>query len=109
MSLTAQEQKAVQAFKESLQKYCGKNLMELRLFGSRARGEGHEESDVDILVLLQNASSKDRNFIYGLPADIFLEYEINVSPLVMSQEKFQELKDRERLLAKEIERDGVKL
>jgi len=109
VSLTLQERKAVDAFKERVQKDFGSQLRDLRLFGSRARQEGNEESDLDVLVLLDSAPTVVRGKIFEIASDIFLEYEIDISPLVMSQEHFEDMKRRERLLPQEIERDGVPL
>ena len=55
--LTLQEQCALAHFKKSLQLLLVDNLLSLRLFGSRARGEGAADSDLDVLLVLQE---KDR-------------------------------------------------
>lgn len=109
LRLTLQEKKAIDAFKGRVQKAFGSRLRDLKLFGSRAREEGDEESDLDVLVLLDFAPTAVRGKIFEIAADIFLEYEIDISPLVMSQEHFEDMKRRERLLPQEIERDGVSL
>ena len=82
------------------------NAAEFRLFGSRARGEGDEASDVDLLVLLDEAPTSLRGKIFEIAADLFLEFEIDISPLVMSRRHFEDMSRRERLLPQEIERDG---
>lgn len=107
--LTPQEEKAVREFKKRLQTLLGPDLLNFRLFGSRARREGNEGSDVDLLILAREAPVKLRGQIFEIAADIFLEYEVNLSPLVMSQQHYEDMKHRERLLAKEIERDGIPL
>lgn len=108
-SLTPQEERAVQAFKKRVLDFLGPQVVSFSLFGSRARGEGDEESDVDILVLLKEAPTKTRGHIFEIAADILVEYEIDISPLVMGQKQFEEMKKRERLLPQEIERDGIPL
>lgn len=108
-SLSPQEDRAVQAFKRRVLDFLGAQVISFSLFGSRARGEGGEESDVDILILLKEAPTKIRGRIFELAADILLELEIDISPLVMSQKQFEEMKKRERLLPQEIERDGIPL
>ena len=108
-SLTPQEEKAVLAFKDRLLKEFGDRVVDLRLFGSRARGEGDEESDLDLLVLLKDDAAPRRSRIFEIAADILLEHEIDVSPLAMTEGHFEELKRRERLLPQEIERDGQRV
>lgn len=107
--LTPLEEKAIAEFKKKVQKQVGSGLMQLRLFGSRARGEGHEDSDLDILVLLKEASTAVRASLFEIAADILLEFEVDISPLVMSQEHFEDMKRRERLLPLEIEREGQRI
>jgi len=104
--LTPQEKKAVLEFKRRVFAAIPARIVELRLFGSRARGEGSEESDIDILVLLKKESRVDRDRVFEIAADCLLEYEIDISPLVMSLDHFEDMKKRERLLPQEIERDG---
>lgn len=105
--LSGQEQKALQDFKKRVLKEFGDQVLHFRLFGSRARGEGNEESDVDILVLMKEAPTKIRGRVFEIAADILLNYEIDISPLVMSQKQFEEMKSRERLLPMEIEKEGI--
>lgn len=107
--LTDQEKSAVESFKQSLVKEFGTEVIRVRLFGSRARGEGNEDSDLDILVLLKKESRSAKDRIFEISSDILLEYEIDISPLVMSEEHFESMKKRERRLPKDIEKEGVDL
>lgn len=104
--LTPQEKKAVNKFKKQVLQTLGQEVISFLLFGSRARGEGTEDSDVDILVLLKKWDRQDHDKVIDIASDLFLEFEINISPLVMSQVQFQELNERELLLAREIKADG---
>lgn len=89
-------------------RFSGK-IVSLRLFGSRARGEGNEDSDIDILVLLKKSDLKTKNSIWDIANDIFLDTWINISPLVMSELDFRNLSDHERQIAKDIKNEGVLL
>lgn len=108
-SLTPQEERVITKFKARVKEALGKSLVSFTLFGSRARGEGDEESDVDILVLIKKLNNRDRKMVIGIASDLFLETEIEISPSVLSQDQFEKLKQRERLIAFEIERDGIPL
>lgn len=104
--LTEQEKKALFKFKKQVLEALGDQILSFTLFGSRARGEGDEDSDVDVLVLLKERTASSRRQILDIASDLFLEYEIAISPLVMSLNQFENLKNRERLLAIDIEREG---
>jgi predicted nucleotidyltransferase len=51
--LAPNEEQALEGFKEALHVLLGSDLVSLRLFGSRARGEGTPESDLDVLVIIK--------------------------------------------------------
>ena len=79
------------------------------MFGSKARGDNHPESDLDILVLIENLTYKDKRWVITCGADVSLEFMVEISPLCMDVEKYLELKNRERRLALDIEAEGITL
>ena len=52
------------------------------LFGSVARGEAKEDSDIDILVVIKKKNVKDMKEIYGIAFEVSMEYLLDVSPKV---------------------------
>lgn len=54
------------------------------LFGSRARGEGRDDSDLDVLVELAGLGREDRGAALDLAADVGLEHGVVLSALVIS-------------------------
>lgn len=107
--LSAHEWRAVQAFQARVRLLLQNDLKDVLLFGSRARGDADEHSDIDLLVLVADAPASIRGKVYDLSADILLEFDVDLSPLVMSEAQFADMKARERLLIQEIERDGIAL
>lgn len=105
--LSPQEQKALLQFRGELQKICGPKGWELKIFGSRARQEGNEESDVDVLVVLSKYGESLKIKIWDAAYYIFSDTDILISPLVLSSEQYERLKKSERRIAIEIERDGI--
>lgn len=107
--LSPTEENILKEFKEKLYSRFGKRVMGIRLFGSRARGEGDEESDLDVLVLLKDLNRTEKSQILDWACDLWLEHGTILSPLVMDENHFKMLQERERLLAKEIETEGIAL
>lgn len=105
--LSAQEQAAVRQFKAAVEEICGPANCALRCFGSRARHEGHEDSDVDILVLIPTEDLHKKTRIWDAAYAVFSETDVLLSPLVLSRHQYESLKARERLIAQDIERDGI--
>lgn len=105
--LSAQEQAAVQRFKAAVAEICGPAGWEMRVFGSRARHEGHEDSDLDLLVLIPEENAQIKTRIWDAAYAVFSATDILLSPLVLSRQQYESLKGRERLIAQDIERDGI--
>ena len=98
------------AFVGGLRSRFGARLRSVRLFGSYARGEAHEESDVDCLVLLDRVDREDDHAVTDIAADLSWQIGgIVISPLTMSDEAFEAWKARELRTPLEIEREGISL
>lgn len=52
--MAPEQQQAVDAFVRLVQEHYGARLLLLRMFGSRARGDSHEESDLDLAIVLED-------------------------------------------------------
>ncbi len=104
MSLSPAESAALARFRAGLMPF-GERIQSIVLFGSRARGEGHEDSDVDVLVLLQCAARSDTSAIMDLAYAIELDTGVAISPLVRDAASWSAASP----LASEIARDGVPL
>lgn len=108
-NLSETEKTALENFKNRLVDRFGDLIVELRLFGSRSRGEGHEWSDLDVAVVVAREQQRLRRDIYDIAADIFLDEEINISPLVWEKQKYEWLRSIERKIAVDVEREGIRL
>src|SRR5204862_204643 len=87
---------------------CGPER-ELRLFGSFARGEAHEGSDVDVLVLVDGLTTSEFADAAGDVTAAVLETGLPLAPLPMATEKLAELRAHERLLARVLDEEGTPL
>ena len=83
--------------------------MDVRLFGSCARGEAHEGSDVDVAVVLERLDWATRCNVIDLATDIGLQHDMRLSPTLFDRATFDRWRAQERPLVMDIERDGVAL
>ena len=98
------------AFVTGLRARFGSRLVSVRLFGSYARGEAHEESDVDCLVLLDRVDLADDRAVTDLSGDLTWQIGgVVISPLIMSADRFEAWKASERRNPTRIEREGIRL
>ncbi|MBI3925640.1 MAG: nucleotidyltransferase domain-containing protein [Armatimonadetes bacterium] len=110
-SLSPLERRAAEDFAARVRRDLGDCVLDIRVFGSRARGEAREDSDLDIWVLLEEADGSIRRTVSDLATDLLLEEDLPlvISPRVMSRDQHTQLVALERLLPAEIERDGIPL
>ena len=107
--LSPVEAAAVREFAGRVRELLGADLKAMHLFGSRARGEGHEQSDLDIALIVARGARARRYDVYDLAFDVGLDHSVDLAPLVLEEEQFNELKRRERLIAQNIQREGIAL
>jgi|YNPNPStandDraft_1061719.scaffolds.fasta_scaffold01634_5 hypothetical protein len=110
-ALSEGERRALAAFLAGLQEQYAQHVAEVILFGSRARGEGGEESDVDLLVLVR---SEDWHLWWDIPAlaarSSLAEGRSGVlSAKVMSTRHYARLARLQSPLYRSVRSDGVLL
>lgn len=93
-------------YKRRVEDAFGARVAKMVLFGSRARGDEHEESDWDIAVFLAGEpSSDDLNRLADLGTDLLYETGQVIQPLPIASRRLEE----ESHLLKAIRSDGVSL
>jgi predicted nucleotidyltransferase len=97
------------SLKERLRSLLGSAMLKLMLFGSRARGDADPDSDVDIAIIVRGCDSRMKDRILNTVAAVELEQGVPLSTLVLSEEDYERLLERERRIALDIEREGMEL
>ena len=108
-SLSKLETEAVRAYVDALEQRYGGQLVDAFLFGSKARGESHADSDIDVLVILEHATTDDLSEARGLAFDIWLTYEVFLSIRAMSHEQWQALAALQSLFYRNALHDAIPL
>lgn len=89
----------------------GEKLCAVKLYGSYARGDFDDESDIDIMVLIHCSRGELRNYrhlLVDLGSDLSLENDITVSILAYDTETFDKFRDAMPFL-QNVEREGIKV
>lgn len=75
--------KLLQEMKSALRNIYGENLSGFYLYGSRARGEGGGDSDVDVLIVLRNFVDywEEIQRTSRVISELSLKYGVTVSPI----------------------------
>ena len=107
--LTQPEEEGLARFKSALQSLLGDNLLSLHLFGSRARGEGTEESDLDVLVLVKKKDRALCRRIVEESLEVDLKYGTNLAPTILTAEEYRQNREYGTPFYRNVEREGVPL
>lgn len=100
---------AAARFAQELRRRLGEAVVEVRLFGSFARGEADEDSDVDVAVVLERVDWTTQRDVIDLATDIGLPLDLRISPALFDRETYALWRAQERPLVADIEREGVPL
>jgi predicted nucleotidyltransferase len=88
--LTGQEKAALSEFVARLREKYTDEVVLVVLFGSKVRGDFDEESDLDVMVVVEG---NDRwpywHEITDLTSNLLLDYEVNISALVFDDEHYR--------------------
>ena len=83
----------LEVLKREIKQILGEHLKKIYLFGSYARQEANEESDLDLLVLtdLNGKALKDKEQpIWDKCADLFISYNVLPTVMLRNEEQFKE-------------------
>ena len=94
--------------KKSIERY-GEGIEEIFLFGSVARGDYKEDSDIDILVVTNGERYDMLRKLSGMSFDLMLKYKDYISVKTLSIEEFKKLLSMNSSFIEGILNDGINL
>lgn len=109
MKLNSNEQAVLKEFAGLLSTCFADNYLYSCLFGSKARGDGHAGSDLDVAVVLKHADFKIKCRIIDMAYEELLRTDLEISPLVFSWDEYDRQRREGFPIIMEIERDMVRL
>jgi predicted nucleotidyltransferase len=112
LHLTPSERAALGALVHRLRQCYDDNLLRVVLFGSKARGDSDEESDVDVLTVVRIPEGgywQHRRQISAIAGQLDLEYDVVLSTLLVDEPEFAEMRRANLLLNRSIQQDGIEL
>ncbi len=110
LGLAPNECAALAELRDRLRKRFGERLVKLVLFGSKARGDGDEESDIDVLVVIRDFDDLKEDYeVSHILSRIDLRHSVFMQTVEYSEDNYEECRRRELPLVTNVEREGVPL
>ena len=107
--LQADEQAALQEFTARLSQQGDGRVVNVWLFGSKARGDSEPDSDLDILIVLDEADWIIRDRVHLLAARISLEHDVLINTHHLSRAGWARMARQHATLWQQVHRDGFPL
>jgi predicted nucleotidyltransferase len=107
MRLSENEERALKQLCDTLS--ARYSIIDIRLYGSRARGEGGPDSDLDVMIEIPDY---DRSIADGIDDIIYrvnLEHDVFISALVFGRDELEDGPMSEAPIYKAIQREGIPL
>jgi len=107
--LTEREDAAVRDLVNRLRRRLGERLVEIRLYGSKARRSDSPESDVDLAVILKRRTVGIRTQVFEEVSNVILEHDVLLDVHLLDARDVDEMRAMGTGYAKRLDRDGVPL
>lgn len=107
--LQANEQAALQEFTARLLQGGDGRVASVWLFGSKARGDFDLDSDLDVLIVLEEADWMVRDRVHLLAARVSLEHDVLINTHLLSRASWARMAHQHATLWQQVRRDGFPL
>ena len=107
MALSKKEKSVLKEFKTGLEHVLGGRLVELKLFGSKARGDDRPDSDIDVLVIVTTDDWRICDTVYNVATDFSLETDLYISAKVISKNRFDQLRRDGTPFMRNVSKDAI--
>ena len=84
-------------------------LVDFRVFGSRARGNSFKDSDMDVFIEVESVNKSIKKKIHDIVWEVGFENDIFISPLIFSRYEIEDTPLRSAPIVININKEGVQL
>jgi predicted nucleotidyltransferase len=109
VNMTGPHGRALDEFTRIVRDRLGPNLVALKLFGSRARGDAASDSDIDVLVVVADRRLEAEDVVLDIAFEVNLAHDVYISPRVLERATLEHPVWRITPFLQAIEREGVPL
>ena len=109
VTLKSKDAAAIDEFVKEVRAVLGNNLIELKLFGSKATGKDQPDSDIDVLIAVEKDDVEVEDTVLDIAFDTNLKHEVYISPRVIDRATLADPVWRITPFLKAIAKEGIPL
>ncbi|MBI2252006.1 MAG: nucleotidyltransferase domain-containing protein, partial [Armatimonadetes bacterium] len=99
----------IDEFITKIQMFLEKNLLIVKMIGSKVTGNFQPDSDIDLFILVKECNYSVMHAISEVSAEINLNYDIIISPIIYSVEEHNKNVYFKTLFIRELDKNGVSI
>jgi uncharacterized protein len=84
-------------------------LLDFRVFGSRARGDADEYSDLDIFLEVESLDKQRKDKIYDIVWEVGFKHYLVISPLIFTRDEIENSPLRSSSIVKSVTEEGIRI
>jgi len=107
--LNKTEKRVIDSFVKELREKLGDEIVSIRLFGSKVRGDLYQDSDIDIFILVKEKTPHIREKASDLVADYIFDYDIPLSIALYDLFEYKKNKELGSFFFESVEKEGILL
>ncbi|MGH8546011.1 MAG: nucleotidyltransferase domain-containing protein [Gammaproteobacteria bacterium] len=109
LQLRAEEQAWLDAYRAALDKEHRGAIQEMLIYGSKARGQAHADSDLDVLLIVRDEARRLKRDLRWIGYMLAAKTDVFPSILAYTQEEWESRRQSGSSFRKAVERDAVRV
>ena len=109
LQLTAEEQAWLDACRDALNEQHPEAVKEMLIYGSKARGQAHADSDLDVLLIVRDEAGALKRELRRIGYRLAATTNVLPSILAYTQEEWESRRQSGSTFRKAVERDAVRV
>ncbi len=85
------------------------SILDMRVFGSRSRGNAEEYSDLDVFFVIETLDNTTKSIIRDITWEVGIENLVVISPLIFSKDELTNSPLRSSPIVKNIMNEGIQI